>query len=463
MLDVISTLVLLGHTTSISINISSTRPRHTHRAIVSDIRDAVRTSCQKFPWTWKKNVRILIDMNLIDDTSSVALEIIDEKNDSVGYGVVLLSDLQDQKEHDDWFPVFRKKEKQIGWIHLHLHLEKPKKMATVVMKTTSNASAKGDLAKKPKVPTTSMDDLSVLDGKYTNLKLLGAGNFGKCYRAKNNVDDQIYAVKLIPCKTDKELSAIKSEAKVLWSMQHRNITRYFSAFRHKEFFCVVMEFCSGGNLNDVITKARQNKLTPKLTMRQVKLWVSQIAEALAYLKTLNLLHRDLKGDNVFLSTGRVKLADFGLAASAQLIRGQAGAYAYESPEQAQGHRYGAPNDAWALGCIASELTTLKFVSERTKQQIFANDAAACAAAVHEVARVDPIMGQIVAGLLEPNQNLRMTPEIVVATLARDLSAMATQGAMLFNTATSMQYTTAAPVAMHPTVTHPGPSAVLLDY
>jgi serine/threonine protein kinase len=86
-----------------------------------------------------------------------------------------------------------------------------------------------------------------------------------------------------------------------------------------------MEFCSGGNLNDVVTKARQNKLTPKLTIRQVKLWSSQIAEALAYLKTLNLLHRDLKGDNIFLSDGRCKLADFGLAASAQLIRGQAGA------------------------------------------------------------------------------------------------------------------------------------------
>jgi NIMA (never in mitosis gene a)-related kinase len=139
------------------------------------------------------------------------------------------------------------------------------------------------------------------------------------------VDDQVYAVKLIPCKTAKELDNIKREAKVLWSMQHRNITRYFSAFRHKEYFCVVMEFCSGGNLNDVVTKARQDKLTPKLTIRQVKLWVSQIAEALSYLKTLNLLHRDLKGDNIFLSDGRCKLADFGLAASAQLIRGQAGA------------------------------------------------------------------------------------------------------------------------------------------
>ena len=108
----------------------------------------------------------------------------------------------------------------------------------------------------------------------------------------------------------------------------------------------------------------------------------------------------------------------------------------------------------------SELTTLKFVSERTKQQVFANDAGACAAAVHEVSRIDPILSQIVAGLLEPNQNTRMTPETVVAMLGNDLRAVAAQGQMLFSNATSMTYH--AP--MHPGVSHPvtgGPA--ILDY
>lgn len=429
-------------------------------SIKSEVTDAVKSSTQRFPWSYKKNVTILIDMNTVSKETSVVLEIEDEKSSKVGYGIVLLSDLSDQKEHDDWYPIFEKKDVQIGWIHLHMHLEKPKTVMDRTL-TTKNASEIGDVSKKPEIPSKAADSLDILDNKYVNLKLLGAGNFGKCYRAKNQVDDQMYAVKLIPCKTDKQLSDIKREAKVLWSMQHRYITRYFSAFRHKEFFCVVMEFCSGGNLNDVITKARQDKLTPKLTIRQVKLWVSQISEALAYLKTLNLLHRDLKGDNVFLSDGRVKLADFGLAASAQLVRGQAGAYAYESPEQAQGHRYGAPNDAWALGCMVTELTSLKFVSERTKQQIFANDASACAGAVHEVARIDPTLGQISAGLLEPNQNTRMTPENVIGILANDLRAMATSGAMLFNSGLSTTFT--APIAVHPGQTNCGGGAVYLDY
>ena len=153
---------------------------------MSEVKDAVRTSCQKFPWSWKKNVRILIDMNGMDDhsvvvryelyisiylptththTSHQALELEDDKNQKIGYGMVLLSDLADQKEHDDWFPVFQKKDHQIGWLHLHLCLEKPKHKA-LDMATTQNASVKGDVAVKPVVPSKKVDDLSILDGKY---------------------------------------------------------------------------------------------------------------------------------------------------------------------------------------------------------------------------------------------------------------------------------------------------------
>ena len=94
-----------------------------------------------------------------------ALELADDKNKKIGYGMVLLSDLADQKEHDDWFPVFQKKDHQIGWLHLHLCLEKPKHKA-MDMATTQNASVKGDLAVKPVVPSKKVDDLSILDGKY---------------------------------------------------------------------------------------------------------------------------------------------------------------------------------------------------------------------------------------------------------------------------------------------------------
>ena len=310
--------------------------------------------------------------------------------------------------------------------------------------TATKASAESEIVKT-----------TVLDGKYTDLKLLGSGNFGKCYRAVSNVDDQVYAVKLIPCKTKKDLQNIKKEAKVLYSMAHAHITRYFSAFMHEQYFGVVMEFCSGGNLNDVVTKARTRTLDPPLTVRRVQIWTSQIAEALAYLASVGILHRDLKGDNVFLSAdGLVKLADFGLAEKSSLVRGQAGAFAYESPEQAGNHRYGAPNDLWALGCIVTELATLKFVSERTKQAVFAHDAAAVIAAINEVASVDPMLGQICAGLLEANQNMRMRAVDVVTSLAPIIRSVATGGALLFGSMLGDEYTPSMRLSA-PSTSHPG--------
>jgi len=417
-------------------------------------------SNNKWPWSWGLNTKIEIDKSHLNNKSRGPAVIVDVvrgngAGENVGRACIAIASLGNEEERDDWFPVNNRKKEQIGWIHMNLHLTTSKKGdvakpvvsdADVATKISSKVAAED----KPELSTKAVTKDTILDGKFTQLKLLGSGNFGKCYRALSNVDDQLYAVKMIPAKTDKELTAIKAEAKVLWSMQHRNITRYFSAFRHESLFCVVMDFCSGGNLNDVVIKARQGKLQPPLTVQRVKMWTSQIAEALAYLQEMGLLHRDLKGDNVFLQDGVCKLADFGLATKAALVRGQAGAFAYESPEQAGNHRYGAPNDWWALGCIVTELSTLKFVSERTKQQVFSFDAQAVAASVRETAAVDNTLGQVCSGLLDANQNTRMQPKQVIAALATSMSATANQGFVLFTESMGGYATSAPPAVGHPT-------------
>lgn len=231
------------------------------------------------------------------------------------------------------------------------------------------------------------EEPTVFDGKYRDLKQLGKGNFGTVYRAKSDVDDQVYAIKLIRIKTEACKKAIREEAKVLFSLYNSHIVRYFTSFLHgppeSQHYAMVMEFCDGGTLEERVKGAAQART--QLPDSDVILWVYQISVALEYLHRKGMMHRDLKCDNVMLRGGVAKLADFGLASTRQSITGQVGALAYESPEQARHEEYDGRNDVWALGCVVTELITLKFVWKRIgHRDVFATKTAVVKQTLDEV-------------------------------------------------------------------------------
>lgn len=121
----------------------------------------------------------------------------------------------------------------------------------------------------------------MLDGKYRVERLLGKGNFGTAYLATSEVDDQQYAVKLILCKRDSDLSTIKSEAKILFRMLHDNIVRYFSSFIHidhlgQKYFGMVMEFCENQDIQCHINRYKKHHL--HISDRRIVRWTLEIAE-----------------------------------------------------------------------------------------------------------------------------------------------------------------------------------------
>jgi serine/threonine protein kinase len=123
-------------------------------------------------------------------------------------------------------------------------------------------------------------------------------------------------VKLILCKAESELEAIKSEAKILFRMLHDNIVRYFASFIHKDhlgqkYFGVVMEYCEKGDIQSHINHYKS--LNSRVSDRRIARWTLEIAEALAYMHAKDLQHRDLKADNVMVRGEQAKVADFGLA------------------------------------------------------------------------------------------------------------------------------------------------------
>eukprot|EP00921_Rhytidocystis_pertsovi_P026376 GHVQ01042538.1.p1 GENE.GHVQ01042538.1~~GHVQ01042538.1.p1 ORF type:complete len:215 (+),score=34.44 GHVQ01042538.1:402-1046(+) len=138
------------------------------------------------------------------------------------------------------------------------------------------------------------------------------------------------------------------------------VVKYREAFTRGSVLCLVMEFCTKGDLQQQITTKRQeNEIIPEVNVIK---YFTQIAMAVAHLHHKGILHRDLKLSNVLVdSHSNMRLSDFGLSKdlTQSLATTQLGTIPFMSPEIFNGAGYSFPADMWALGCILYELLSLR--------------------------------------------------------------------------------------------------------
>eukprot|EP01022_Parablepharisma_sp_SALTPOND_P004767 TRINITY_DN120930_c1_g1_i1.p1 TRINITY_DN120930_c1_g1~~TRINITY_DN120930_c1_g1_i1.p1 ORF type:complete len:466 (-),score=64.76 TRINITY_DN120930_c1_g1_i1:57-1454(-) len=153
------------------------------------------------------------------------------------------------------------------------------------------------------------------------------------------------------------------EIRVLKSMRHPYIVTYRESFMDKNnrCLCIVMDYADGGDLYTKI--AQQKKIGKNFNEEQIMDWFLQICLALKHIHSKRILHRDLKTQNIFLtSKGDVKIGDFGIARVLQHTYDQAqtaiGTPYYLSPEICQEKPYNQKSDIWSVGCILYEMLTL---------------------------------------------------------------------------------------------------------
>ena len=143
-------------------------------------------------------------------------------------------------------------------------------------------------------------------------------------------------------------------------MRHHNIVRYCEAFVERKKLYIVLEFAKYGDLSHVIKKQQSKRRF--MSEHQVMTLFVQICLALRHLHKHNILHRDLKPQNIFVGDDfKLKLGDFGcskLLDRIRLARTQVGTPYYMSPEIWNNKRYDAKSDVWSLGCILFELASL---------------------------------------------------------------------------------------------------------
>ena len=173
---------------------------------------------------------------------------------------------------------------------------------------------------------------------YKKIKYLGKGSYGAAILVESKINSKLkFVIKEIVIghmKTHEQNEA-KKEADVLHKMNHSNIVMYIESFVENSKLFIVMELADGGDLGAAVSarKAKNNYWTEEEAMR---IFV-QICLALKHVHDQNILHRDLKSQNIFLTvSGVVKLGDFGIAKvlqdSVDQAQTQIGTPYYLSPE-----------------------------------------------------------------------------------------------------------------------------------
>ncbi|MBC7525381.1 MAG: protein kinase, partial [Flavobacterium sp.] len=162
--------------------------------------------------------------------------------------------------------------------------------------------------------------MQVCDNKYTFIKDLGNGGFGKVFLAKEKVSNRFVAIKQLLNKNKSEQEDIIHEIETISKFDNPNIVTYYHHFWEEEVLYLVMEYCPGGSLRD---KLSSNLITTSETIE----WIQTLASCLRIIHKKGIIHHDIKPDNiVFSQNGTIKIADFGVANK------NIGTRAYMSPE-----------------------------------------------------------------------------------------------------------------------------------
>lgn len=257
----------------------------------------------------------------------------------------------------------------------------------------------------------SSENTSSAPSPYKIRKRLGDGAYGSVFLAVRRSDHQQVALKVIPCKDDKEAKESMKEYTMWTEVQgHESIVKVhdvffdtpvaiaknpppgFGAATHQsgvesntclltqlgihcppaeKYLCIVSEYCEEGTLFDLLLTIRnanrqgrrEHKAGAGLDEELVWMYTQQLLDAIAYLHTKSLMHRDLKPSNVLLADNhrRLLLTDFGLSRfveADEYAQTRTGTLQYMSPEQVQ-RRYNNKGDVWGIGCLMHAMCTSK--------------------------------------------------------------------------------------------------------
>ncbi|CAG2114682.1 unnamed protein product, partial [Medioppia subpectinata] len=197
------------------------------------------------------------------------------------------------------------------------------------------------------IKTSSVYDL------YDILEEIGTGAFGVVHRCREKKSGRIFAAKFIPVSHPLEKSIIRKEIDIMNHLHHIKLIRLHDAFEDDDEMCLIYEFMSGGELFERITDEGY-----KMSESEAQHYVRQICEGVKHMHEKNIIHLDLKPENIMCQkkdSNKIKIIDFGLATKLdphEVVKISTGTAEFAAPEIVEREPVGFYTDMWAVGVLS---------------------------------------------------------------------------------------------------------------
>lgn len=245
----------------------------------------------------------------------------------------------------------------------------------------------------------------------------GSGGFAKVVRGRDNHLERDIAVKILSPLTIQlpdSTERFKREARILARLSHTNIPAIYDVIFDSETFAIIFQFVEGPTLGKILKEEGAAHMT------NVRKWFGQIASALDHAHSAGIVHRDIKPDNIIITSDRESayLVDFGIALSSEDIKKLTksgywiGTPGYMSPEQQAGDEVDARSDIYSLGVTLYEALAGKSMPKGQYQDLaLANEA------------IPPQIDELVRDCLEPKEHRISSAKSFAAKLAGSLRSV----------------------------------------